>query len=79
MNFINIIDLYGYDTVFSGVQVPDGIDTEILINAIMDKCGTSEPIYTDIPLLIQKDQKILIINTGRIYTVISVLRQRRRC
>lgn len=54
MNFINIIDLYGYDTVFSGVQVPDGIDTEILINTIMDKCGTSEPIYTDIPLLAQK-------------------------
>jgi hypothetical protein len=54
MNFINIIDIYGYDVIFSGVQVPDGIDTETLINSIIDKCGTSEPLYTDMPLLEQK-------------------------
>lgn len=54
MNFINICDLYGYDIVFDGIQLPDGVDNELMINAIMDKCGTSEPIYTDMPLLRQK-------------------------
>lgn len=53
MNFINIIDLYGYG-IFDEIVLPDGIDHDLLINSIIDKCGLSTPLYTDEILLTQK-------------------------
>lgn len=52
-NFISILNLYGYK-IFDDIKLPTGIDKELLINSIMDKCATNEPLYTDELLLKQK-------------------------
>ena len=49
-NFISILDLYGYG-IFDDIKIPVGIDKDLLINSIMDKCATNEPLYTDENLL----------------------------
>lgn len=53
MNFINLIDLYGYD-MFKFMVVPKGLTNEIVINTIMDKCALYIPLYTDLELLTDK-------------------------
>ena len=53
MNFINLIDLYSY-SIFDDIVIPDGVNKETLINTILDKCRTSEPLYTDEILLKMK-------------------------
>ena len=53
MNFINLIDLYSY-SIFDDIVIPDGLNKETLINTILDKCRTSEPLYTDEILLKMK-------------------------
>jgi hypothetical protein len=53
MNWANLIDLYGYG-IFDGITIPDGVDREILVNTIMDKCRLAEPMYTDEAFLIRK-------------------------
>ena len=53
MNFINLIDLYTY-SLFDDIVIPAGVDKETLINTILDKCRTSEPLYTDENLLKMK-------------------------
>lgn len=53
MNFINIIDLYTYH-IFDGAQLPDGVDRELVVNAIMDMCALYTPLYTEEQLLLAK-------------------------
>ena len=70
-NFINIIDLYGYK-LFDNIQIPNGIDKELLINCIMDECSEFEPLYTDEKLLTLKIQTFFKKNFetfSRIYDI----------
>ena len=70
-NFINIIDLYGYK-LFDNIQLPIGIDKELLINCIMDECAEFEPLYTDEKLLTLKIQTFFKKNFetfSRIYDI----------
>lgn len=53
MNWINIIDLYGY-SIFDNIKLNPDIDKETLINTIMDKCALNEPLYTDYDILVYK-------------------------
>ena len=40
--------------MFDGIVIPDGVDKDILINTIMDKCRLAEPMYTDEAFLTAK-------------------------
>lgn len=53
MNFINLIDLYGY-SMFDNIVYPQNLDKNVIINTIMDTCAMYTPIYTDINLLTMK-------------------------
>lgn len=53
MNFINLIDLYGY-SMFDNIVYPQNLDKNVIINTIMDNCAMYTPIYTDINLLTMK-------------------------
>lgn len=53
-NLINIIDLYGVDEIFKGIELAKGIDRDTTINAILDECASYEPVYYDMPLLNNK-------------------------
>lgn len=41
------------DNLFSGVVLPDGLDSEELVNQILGECGMYTPIYTN-PMLLEK-------------------------
>ena len=60
-NFISIVQLYGY-SLFDDIQIPKGIDKGLLVNAIMDKSGIYEPLYTDETLLKNKIQTFFAKN-----------------
>lgn len=60
-NFISIVQLYGY-SIFDDIQIPNGIDKGLLVNAIMDKSAIYEPLYTDETLLKNKIQTFFAKN-----------------
>ena len=62
MNWSNIITLYGY-SVFDDIVLPDGVDKDILINTIMDKCRLAEPMYTDEMFLSRKIRNFFAKNS----------------
>lgn len=68
MNFINLIELYGYD-MFNNITLPSGVNKDILINTIMDKCALYIPLYTDLALLSAKITNFFLKN----FTVFSRL------
>lgn len=53
INFADMINNFGY-TMFNDVTVPNGINVELLINTILDKCALYEPVFTNIDYLTQK-------------------------
>ena len=62
MNFLNILNLYGIEKVFKDIVIPSGVDKEILVNTIIDKCGLNEPMFYDMPLLNMKIQNFFLKN-----------------
>lgn len=47
--FLSIIGMYEYDnTLFNGLNVPDGIDKQALINEICFQCGELELMYSNL-------------------------------
>lgn len=55
MVWANLIQLYDYQ-MFDDIDLPDGIDKEILINSIMDKCRLNIPVFDSFDLLQAKIQ-----------------------
>lgn len=53
MNFINLVDLYSYH-IFDQARLPEGVDRELTVNAIMDMCALYTPLYTEEHLLVAK-------------------------
>lgn len=56
MNLLNIINFnsaMGYPDLFADIQLPTGIDKEILVNNILKECWDLEPIYPQ-PILLKK-------------------------
>lgn len=56
MNLLNIINFnsaMGYPDLFADIQLPTGIDKEILVNNILKECWDLEPIYPQ-PILFKK-------------------------
>lgn len=60
-NFGNVCDLYEYD-MFEEIELPDGINKEILVNTIMDKCFWYEPVYNEHDFLKQKVEVFFLRN-----------------
>ena len=49
---LSIMGLYEYDnTLFQGLQVPEGIDQEAVINEILLQCAELEIVYPDINIM----------------------------
>ena len=49
---LSIMGLYEYDnTIFQGLQVPEGVDQEAVINEILLQCAELEIIYPDINIM----------------------------
>ena len=56
MNLLNIINFnsaMGYPDLFADIQLPTGIDKEILVNNIIKECWDLEPIYPQ-PILFKQ-------------------------
>lgn len=51
MNWINLFQLYGTEEIFKDANLPEYLDSDTLINTIMDYCATSTPLYTDLALI----------------------------
>lgn len=62
MNFLNIVEWYGINEIFKEIKIPTGIDKEILINTILDKCMMNEPMFYDLPILNMKIQNFFLKN-----------------
>lgn len=61
MNLINIIDLYDYSP-FENIKLPNGLDKDIVVNTIMDKCAEYTPIYPELKLLTWKIENFFAKN-----------------
>lgn len=53
LNIINFNSVMGYPDLFEDIQLPTGIDKEILVNNIIKECWDLEPIYPQ-PILFKK-------------------------
>lgn len=53
MNWNNLIQLYGYQ-MFDNIRLNPGINKEVLINSIMDKCALATPLFPELELLTAK-------------------------
>lgn len=53
MNLINIVNLYGYDYLFSKMELDSRLNKEMVINSIMDYNGEFIPQYPEGPLFQQ--------------------------
>lgn len=50
--WLSIMGLYEYDdTLFQGLQVPEGLDQEAVINEILLQCAELEIVYPDINIM----------------------------
>lgn len=50
-SFASICELYTPDEIFREIELPEGMDKEVLVNTIMDTCMLYQPLYVDMPFL----------------------------
>lgn len=61
--------------MFNNISLPNGINKDILVNTIMDKCAVYIPLYTDLALLSAKITNFFLKNFNmfsRLYTACTI-------